>query len=226
MTNKKIPQSAAEILYIFIRFNFRPISYKTLAENLDKKVDTIIQRIRRNREYFEVDDSQRPSRISIKKGIRDIYLLRDKNRCQICQKTVNPERLILKFRNPYQDDKYEWNNVLSVCNECKEKEIVKKVKKVKKARGFEYKEIYIKYIYKKIPETDDYENYYEFDELDGSGSFPLIDENEKIASTTVADILSYFGADDWEVVYIKQQEDFDHSELENYQVIFKRKREA
>ena len=224
MTEIKIPQSAQEILDTFIRFNFRPISYRTLAENLNKKVDTIIQRIRRNREYFEVDDSQRPSRISIKKGIKEIYLFRDKNRCQICQKTVNPERLILKFRNPYQDDKFEWKNVLSVCDECKDKEIVKVVKKVKKAQGFEYKEIYIKYVYKKNPETDDYENYYEFDELDGSGYFPLIDENEKIASTRVADILSYFGADDWEVVYIKKQEDIDY-ELEDYQVIFKRKRE-
>lgn len=225
MIETKIPQSVQEILNIFIRFNFIRFPYKTLANELKLKIDTLIQRISRNNEYFEVDDSQRPSRISVKTGIREIYLYRDKNRCQICQKTVSPERLALKFRNPYQEDKYEWMNVLSVCDECKDKKIVKIVKRVKEPRGFEYKEIYIRWLSKKIPETDDYEHYYEFDEFDGSGYFPLIDENEKIASRTVADVLNYFGADDWEVVYIKKLIDFEHDELEDYQVIFKRKRE-
>lgn len=63
-------------------------------------------------------------------------------------------------------------------------------------------------------DLDDYENYYEFDELDGSGSFPLIDENEKIASPTVADILNYFGADDWESskenIYVNVEEKVDY----------------
>ena len=96
---------------------------------------------RRANEFFEVDDSQRPSRISVKKGKRAIYLYQDKNRCQICQKTVNPERLTLKFRNPYQNDRYDWKNVLSVCEECKDKEIVNSFEKKEDAGNISFSTI-------------------------------------------------------------------------------------
>ena len=217
----KIPQSIQNILDIFIRSNFFPFSYKSLADNLGLKVDTLIQRIRRNKEYFEVDDSQRPSRISIKKGIKDIYFYRDRNKCQLCKKIVNPKKLTLKFRNPYQEDKYDWSNVLSVCDECKDKEIIKKVNRVKQPGEIEYKEVYIRLVSKK--QNDKWYSYYAFDEHDGMGEFPLLEENGNIASNTVADILNYFSADGWEVIHIKtiKEEPYD---VEDYQVFFRRKR--
>lgn len=157
MTNKNIPQSIQDILDIFIRYNFTQFSYKTIADRLKIKVDTLIQRIRRNQEYFEIDDSQRPSQISIKKGVKELYFYRDKNKCQICQKVVNPRRLSLKFRNPHQDGKYDWKNVLSVCDDCKDKDIVKKIKRIKKPRTIEYKEIWVRHAWKKLPNSKDYE---------------------------------------------------------------------
>lgn len=224
MTNTNIPQSIQDILDIFIRFNFTRFPYKTIAERLKIKVDTLIQRIRRNQEYFEIDDSQRPSQISIKKGVKEVYFYRDKNQCQICQKVVNPERLSLKFRNPFQDDNYDWKNVLSVCDDCKDKDIVKKIKRIKKSGTIEYKEIRIIHVWKKIPNSDDYEEYYEFDELDGTGSFPLLDEHDKICSLTIADVLNYFAADDWEVIHIETISE-EYSDYEDYQIFFQRKRE-
>ncbi len=224
MNNTKIPQSIQKIMDLFIRFHFTQFPYKTLADRLGLKVDTLIQRISRNKEYFEIDDSSRPSRISIKKGLEEIYFYRDKNTCKLCHKVVDPEKLILKFRNPYQIDKFEWNNVLSVCDECKDKEIIKKVKRVKQYGAIEYKEIYIKSTSKIDPKTDNYVYFYEFDEFDGTGQFPLLDDEGNIASNTIADILNYFSADGWELVHIDRILEDEYS-LEDYQVIFKRKRE-
>jgi len=224
MIKSKIPKSVLEILDKFIRSNFTRFTYNYLADELGLKTDTLIQRISRNKDFFEVDDSKRPSRILVKKGIEDVYFYRDKNKCHICQKIVDPERLTLKFRNPIQYDKYDWGNVISVCYECKDMEIVKRVKRAKKPRAFEYKEIFINILSRRHPDTEKYETYYEFDELNGAGPFPLVDEKDKIASSTVADILNYFSADGWEVVHIERIIEEEYS-LEEYQVFFKRKRE-
>jgi len=221
MIKSKIPQSVQEILDKFIQSNFPRFSYRYLADKLKLKIDTLIQRVSRNKEYFEIDDSERPNRISIKKGIKEIYFYRDKNECQLCLKTVDPEKLILKFRNPYQDDKYEWRNVLSVCDDCKDKEIIKKLKRVKQPGANEYKEVYITSTSRQIKGEREY--YYEFDEHDGKGLFPLIGENEKIASRTVGDVLNYFGADGWKVVHIETIRG-EYDELDDYQVFFTRKR--
>jgi len=216
-----IPQSVQDILDKFIQSNFTRFSYKYLANQLGLRIDTLIQRISRNKKYFEIDDSQRPSEISIIKGVKEVYFYRDKNKCQLCQKIVSPDILTLKFRNPYQDDKYEWRNVLSVCDECKDKEIIKKVKLVKKPGAFEYKEVYITFVTRK--KEDKWYYHYEFDQHDGTGSFPLVDHNDEIASKTVGDILNYFGADGWEVVHIESIRG-EYDDVDDYQVFFKRKR--
>ena len=219
-----IPQSVQEILDEFIQSNFNRFSYKYLADRLGLKVDTVIQRISRNKEFFEIDDSERPSRISIKKGIKEIYFYRDKNQCQLCQKIVDPKELMLKYRNPYQEDKSDWRNVLSVCDECKEKEIIKKIKRVKKPGTIEYKEVYIRLVSKMKEDKRFY--FYEFDEHDGAGEFPLLNENNNIASETVGDVLNYFGSDGWDVVHIETlRGEYDDVGYEDFQVFFKRKRE-
>ena len=200
MTKSKIPISIQELLDEFIRYNFYKIEYKRLAGALKKNVDTIIQRVKRNNEYFDIDDSQRPAIISVKKGVPEIYFYRDKNTCQICQKQVIPNELVLRFRNPSKRDKYDWSNVLSVCNECKDKPIVKIKKQIKSPLRIEYKEINITWDSELDEETGQWNSFLKFDELDGSGYFPLLDSNEKIASKTIADVLNYFAADDWEVM--------------------------
>ena len=161
MIKTKIPKSVLEILDKFIQINFRKYRYNSLADQLGLKTDTLIQRISRNKDYFDVDDSARPSRISIKKGIPEVYFYRDKNRCHACQKTVDPEKLSIKFRNPSRYEKNEWKNVISVCNDCKDKEILKRVKKTKPLGTTEYKEIIIMRSHQRNPETDKYENFYE-----------------------------------------------------------------
>jgi len=224
MINTKIPKSILEILDKFIQSNFRPYTYTYLADQLGLKTDTLIQRISRNKKYFEVDDSSRPSRISVKKGIPEVYFYRDKNQCHLCQKIIEPERLYLKYRNPSQYDKYRWENVISVCDECKDKEILKRVKRIKKPGALEYKEVFINLAYRTNPDTNIRESYYEFDELNGAGPFPLINEDDKVASFTIADILNYFSADGWEVIHIERIMEEEYA-LEEYQVFFKRERE-
>ena len=89
---------------------------------------------------------------------------------------------------------------------------------------YEYKEIFIKLTTRRNPKTDDYEHYYEFDELNGAGNFQLLDVEDKITSFTVADVLNYFSADCWEVIHIERIMEEEYA-LEEYQVFFKRKRE-
>jgi len=225
MINTKIPVSVQELLNEFIRYNFYKIEYKRLARALEKNVDTIIQRVKRNKEYFDIDDSERPARISVKKEMPEIYFYRDKNTCRICQKQVDPDALELRFRNPFQKDKFEWSNVLSVCNVCKDKPIVKIKKQVKSPQRIEYKEVHIRWGSNKDPETDKHISYLRFDELDGRGYFPLLDSDDQIASKTVADVLNYFGADDWEVIHIEVPQETDYIDADYYQVFFKRIRD-
>ena len=84
--------------------------------------------------------------------------------------------------------------------------------------------LFINLSYKRDPETDEYISYYEFDELDGSGPFPLIGEDNEIASNTIADIFNYYGADGWEVIHVEEVKG-EYDEGGDYRVFFKRKRE-
>jgi len=223
MTKTKIPPTIQELLNEFIRYNFYKIEYKRLAGALEKNVDTIIQRVKRNNKYFDIDDSQRPAKISVKKGVPEVYFYRDKNTCQICQKKAIPNELVLRFRNPSQRDKFGWSIVLSVCNECKDKPIVKIKKIIKSPPRIEYKEIHIMWESELDDETVEWNSFLKFNELDGSGYFPLLDSNENIASKTIADVLNYFAADDWEVIHIEVPNDAEY--IDHYQVFFKRIRD-
>ena len=53
MTKTKIPVTVQELLNEFIRYNFYKIEYKRLARALEKNVDTIIQRVKRNKECLD-----------------------------------------------------------------------------------------------------------------------------------------------------------------------------
>jgi len=115
------------------------------------------------------------------------------------------------------------DNVIKLMNFTKE--VAKKIKRVKKEKGiFEYKEINIDHASRKLKDSKGYEHYYIFDELDGTGKFPLLDEENNIVSTTIASILNYFGAEGWDVVHLEKKFDSEYDEVGWYQVIFKRKR--
>ena len=150
MSLNKIPKSVKEIIDVFIHFSFKPLTYKTISGVLKRDTNTIVQRVKRNENYFDIS-GKRPYNITLKKNIKEIYFYRDKNQCQICRKMVSPQKLLLRFKDPNMKNKYVWNNVFTCCPECKDKEIVKKTKKsrtsknkVQKNDAWEYKEIYIK----------------------------------------------------------------------------------
>lgn len=156
MTYNKIPKAVKEIVEVFIHFNFKPLTYKIIAEVLKMDNNTILQRIKRNeKKYFNIT-TKRPFKITLKKNIKEICFLRDKNQCQICRKTFNPDVLNIRFKNPNLKDKYNWNNVLTSCKSCKNKNLVKKgvkktgTKKIQKHEPWEYKEIRIKKIIKNL----------------------------------------------------------------------------
>jgi len=152
MSFNKIPKSVKEIIDVFIHYYFKPLTYKNISEVLKRDTNTIVQRVKRNENYFDIS-GKRPYKITLKKNIKEIYFYRDKNQCQICRKMFSPQKLLLRFKDPHMRNKYEWNNGFTCCQECKDKEIVKKTKKsrtpknkAQKKDAWEYKEIYIKKI--------------------------------------------------------------------------------
>lgn len=153
VTILKIPKSVKEIVNVFIRFNFNPLTYKIIADTLNKDTNTIIQRIKRNEANFFEISGKRPYQIRLRQNVKEIYFYRDHNQCQICKKTLNLEKLILRFKNPIAKDKYAWNNVFTCCQECKNKNTHKKrTRKIQQIKAsetdlWEYKEIRIKEIY-------------------------------------------------------------------------------
>ena len=52
MSLNKIPKSVKEIIDVFIHFSFKPLTYKTISGVLKRDTNTIVQRVKRNEDYF------------------------------------------------------------------------------------------------------------------------------------------------------------------------------
>jgi len=213
-----------------------------LADRLDIDPNTLVQRINRNPEYFDVK-GERPKVITLKKDREDILFYRDKNTCQICQKQKEPSELLIRFKDPYLKDEYNWENIITSCQDCKEINIIKRLSRKKKVEHigtgnyiWEYKEIEIREINKKknpymklyFPDFKEskatYENYYEFNEFTGQGWYHIIGDNNEICKS-ISDILNYFGSQGWELVIMDHYPpQYEGDEWGNYHCVFKRKK--
>jgi len=242
-----IPRSVTEIIELFIKYNFRPLTYNIIADLLRKNTNAIVQRIKRYPKYFEIT-GKRPYNISLRKGLNFVIFYRDNFHCQICNKKYEMKHLIIRFKDPNLDDKYDWNNCITSCKNCKDVKITKyksaKARKDEKPRiTWEYKEIRItkvsdfKFSENRFAGIED-RSYFEYDELNGKGPFHLIDDDDEISSYKITDILDYFGDDGWELVNMSEIEYnpygfFPYSTItsypsgsgEEYFCIFKRKKE-
>ena len=247
MTEINIPKSVKEIIQLSARFNFEPLTYKMIAELLGKDTNAIVQRIKRNPEYFDLTN-KKPFKITIKKGIDQVYFIKDKQQCQICRKMFKPDKLLIRFKDPHMKDKYNWKNVITCCKGCQDKEISKKTTKKgakrskRKGVRWEYKEIGIKRVEKErwvystrnrlahmgsmvdAEEQEEEEDFYEFNEWNGQGWFHLTDDdNDTISSWSITDVLNYFGDDGWELIRIKEYE-YEVFNEERYNCFFKRRK--
>ena len=248
MTNKNIPNSIKVIIDEFIKFSFPPYTYKKLAYRLDIEPNTLVQRINRNSRYFEIR-GDRPKYITLRKDVKEIYFHRDKNTCRICQKKKDPNELLIRFKDPYLEEKnklnnlHDWNNVITSCQECKGINLVKRLSYKKKPEYdsidnyiWEYKEIEIRFISKeknpyselyfpglKVSEKQ-YEHYHEVNELNGKGWYHIIDDNNERCKY-FSDILNYYGNQGWELVLIKEYPpDYPDGDWGNDHYLFKRKK--
>jgi hypothetical protein len=246
MINTFIPKSIRPIIDEFIYSNFRPYTYKDLAKRLGLETNTLVQRVNRNPDYFDIK-GDKPRIITLRKNIEEIYFYRDKNTCRVCQKKKKKEDLTIRFRDPYLKgkEKDNWNNVISSCQKCKDIILIKKFSRTEIPKSltlginaWEYKKIRIREVRKKInphmklyyPALEDnemkIEQYYEFDELRGQGWVHVIDDNNERCKQ-LTDILNYFGSHGWELVKFKEyMERFGEFEQPtgDYLCLFKRKR--
>jgi len=203
MSYSKIPNSIKEIIDKYIRYNFRPFTYKMLADRLRIDPNTLVQRINRNPEYFEIK-GDRPKIVTLRKDLEKIYFYRDKNICQICQEEKESDELLIRFKDPYLGEKnkgdnlHDWDNVITCCQNCKEINLIKKLSYKKKVERigtenyiWEYREIEIREINKEknpylelyFPDLKDseikYEHYFEFNALIGQGWYHIIDDKNE-----------------------------------------------
>ena len=248
MSNYNIPKAIKPIIDEFISGNFRPYTYKILANRLRIDSNTLVQRINRNEKYFTIE-GVRPKVIKLNKKLEDIYFYRDKNTCQICQKQKDPSELLIRFKDPYLKEKnklnnlHDWDNVITCCQDCKEMNLIKKLSYKQKIEHigssnhvWEYKEIEIreehkiKNPYMKLYDPDykesemQYEHYHEFNEFNGQGWFHIIDDNNERCEHLL-DILNYFGNQGWELILVKQYPPAEPYEgWGNERYLFKRKK--
>ena len=243
MLETTIPKSIRQIIDEYIRTNFSPYTYKELAGRLNLDPNTIVQRINRNPNYFEIE-GDKPKIIKLNKELEDIYFYRDKNTCQICQKKKEPGELLIRLKDPYLKDDHNWDNIITCCQDCKDINIIKKLSYKKKIKHigtgnyiWEYKEIeireirkkknpYFKLYYPDFKETEiEYVHYYEVNELNGQGWYHIIDDNNEICKN-LSDILNYFGTQGWELMIVKQDPPaYPDEGWGNEIYIFKRKRD-
>ncbi len=242
MIESSIPKSIRDIIDEYIWLNFRPFTYKLLSQRLNLDPNTIVQRINRNPEYFEIE-GDRPKIIKLRKDLPEIYFYRDKNTCQICQKKKEPSELLIRLKDPYLKDDDNWNNVITCCQKCKDINLIKKLTYKKKIERigtgnyvWEYKEIEIREIHKKknpymklyfpdFKESEiEYEHYHEFNELNGQGWYHIIDDNNERCEYP-SDILNYFGNQGWELIMFKQYPpEYTDGDWGNDHYVFKRKK--
>lgn len=242
MIESSIPKSIRDIIDEYIWLNFRPFTYKLLSQRLNLDPNTIVQRINRNPEYFEIE-GDRPKIIKLRKNLPEIYFYRDKNTCQICQKKKEPSELLIRLKDPYLEDDHNWNNVITCCQKCKDINLIKKLTYKKKIERigtgnyvWEYREIEIREIHKKknpymklyfpdFKESEiEYEHYHEFNELNGKGWYHIIDDNNERCEY-LSDILNYFGNQGWELIMFKQYPpEYPDGDWGNDHYVFKRKK--
>lgn len=242
MIESSIPKSIRDIIDEYIWLNFRPFTYKLLSQRLNLDPNTIVQRINRNPEYFEIE-GDRPKIIKLRKNLPEIYFYRDKNTCQICQKKKEPSELLIRLKDPYLEDDHNWDNVITCCQKCKDINLIKKLTYKKKIERigtgnyvWEYKEIEIREIHKKknpymklyfpdFKESEiEYEHYYEFNKLNGQGWYHIIDDNNERCEY-LSDILNYFGSQGWELIMLKQYPpEYRDGDWGNDHYVFKRKK--
>jgi len=249
MTEYDIPNSIKEIIDEFITTNFKQYTYKRLADRLSIDPNTLVQRINRRLEYFDIVGNK-PKIIRLKKDREDICFYRDKNTCQICLKKKDPRELLIRVKDPFLEERDKtnnldnWDNVITCCQDCKDINLIKRLSNKEKVHPivsgnyrWEYKEIEIREVYRKqnpyhelyFPDLKvsemKYEHFHEFNERNGQGwSYIINDNNERCIY--FSDILNYFGNQGWELVTMNiDPPEYPEDEWGNRHCFFKRKKD-
>lgn len=244
-----LPESILDIVKIFNRNDFRPLTLKEIADKMGLDSNTLNQRILRDKQgIFESEG--KPKKIWIKNNIAYIVHVNDGFKCRICRKEFSMKDLTVQTRLPgiLPDDDY--NNLASVCKHCLEHPSPadlsrsvssNKIKENWNENWFEYKQINLRY--ESYYETNNLHpnfRYFTFQEV-GYGNSEIEEDNwirlahkedskETIASREIVDILNYFGKTGWEVLKIEDiaRSDYDGDKIYPdlvpvYEIFFRRK---
>lgn len=208
---QKITPSLRDIIQVFQKYKFEPLSLQKISKELDGKENTINQRIIRDKNYFFQTRSTKPKIVILNVYRREILAHILKHQCQACRTTKPIDQLRVIYRDQNKANKHITNLQL-VCLKCRiktppevsPKGILKanliKEKRNKRPR-YEYKRIQIR------TQQTAQNRYYEFNEEEHD-NFPINkwywvkDEDEEIASLIMTSILDQFGQEGWVLVQL------------------------
>ena len=135
---KKLPQPIKDILTIFIKHDFAPLTVQKIAEELQENHNSIYQRILRDKStknpFFEMTGTK-PKKVQVKKGKKEVVFFRSNNQCYFCKKTVTINELRIQYIDEDAPDIQAWNNIVPVCTECKNGLSSSRIPKSKASKG-------------------------------------------------------------------------------------------
>jgi len=172
-TCHKISSSLKEILDVFIKNKFRPLTLAEISDLLGEDANTINQRILRDNEnlFFSPNPNSKPKIIQVRPGHPDVVCYMRDNQCNLCKKKLKPEKMFVEYINNQKKQKNTWDNLKLVCDQCSKtppkvtKQKTQKVTQIsnlnidKSMRTWEYKTLIIR----NVPKFDDYSSLSEED---------------------------------------------------------------
>lgn len=240
-----------EILDVFIKNEFDPLTLKQIGDELKIDTNTINQRILRDKTHIFTSDGK-PKKIQLKKDVHEIVFYRYKNTCVRCNTEFHESFLTVQPINPNIPDPDHYTNLVLICNSClenltdvKSSQPINITEFGKKSLGgdkWDYKTVQIRLESHYEPNTlhRSY-SYYGFRE-DGNVNekemekkwMHLVTKNEngeeQISSMAVSDILNAFGRASWELINLYKTREiqlpgasYHDNQNEMFEALFKRR---
>jgi hypothetical protein len=246
----------------FSPMTLKDISKRMAALGNEVELTALNQRIIRDQGGFFVSDEGKPKRVGLNINKTEIHVIRYRNRCQICGETKSSEKLEIRDVNRIEEDvPTEWARRITCCHNCmqtpwEESKVLQRSKakpldekrtgesKYEGSPRWEYLRVEIRQRFQSTRKASLYTmlgslsppegfNYYAFRDPNDDEWRYLVDNQKRITSIDITDVLDHYGNNGWELVHMrligKDRRDpnaplfvFENMPLDEYECIFKR----
>ncbi|MHA1647877.1 MAG: hypothetical protein ACTSVL_09925 [Promethearchaeota archaeon] len=239
----QISDKAKEILEIFKKSHFEPLTLDFLSKKLNISENTLDQRLRRQKDEIFIWYGK-PKKIEVKKRIKAVVIIKQNNQCAICRNKF-PDSELSIYNSARHSDIFHYNSQIALCKTCSNRVNSKILTSPLDftqispylGRKWEYKQVIIRleYNFQTSPIIPNY--YYSFMEItdvnikweEKKWQHLIYNLEEGKKASSMQDILNYFGIQGWECIKIQPIDLNDDSFLsefvnseDSYKVFLKR----